>query len=206
MSGKEFLESVDKVFDNAAKVLKLSASLSNQIKSPNATYKVNFGVRINNQIKTFTGYRCVHSDHLEPVKGGIRFSLQADQSEVEALAALMTYKCALVDIPFGGSKGALIIDPNSYNKFDLERITRRFSQELIKRDMINPSQNVPAPDMGTGEREMAWIADEYRRLNPVDINAFACVTGKPINKHGIRGRTEATGRGVQYAIREFFRH
>ena len=206
MSGKEFLESVDKVFDNAAKVLKLSASLSNQIKSPNATYKVNFGVRINNQIKTFTGYRCVHSDHLEPVKGGIRFSLQADQSEVEALAALMTYKCALVDIPFGGSKGALIIDPNSYNKFDLERITRRFSQELIKRDMIHPSQNVPAPDMGTGEREMAWIADEYRRLNPVDINAFACVTGKPINKHGIRGRTEATGRGVQYAIREFFRH
>ena len=206
MSGKEFLESVDQVFDNAAKVLKLSASLSNQIKSPNATYKVNFGVRINNQIKTFTGYRCVHSDHLEPVKGGIRFSLQADQSEVEALAALMTYKCALVDIPFGGSKGALIIDPNSYNKFDLERITRRFSQELIKRDMINPSQNVPAPDMGTGEREMAWIADEYRRLNPVDINAFACVTGKPINKHGIRGRTEATGRGVQYAIREFFRH
>ena len=206
MSGKEFLESVDKVFDNAAKVLKLSASLSNQIKSPNATYKVNFGVRINNQIKTFTGYRCVHSDHLEPVKGGIRFSLQADQSEVEALAALMTYKCALVDIPFGGSKGALIIDPRSYNKFDLERITRRFSQELIKRDMINPSQNVPAPDMGTGEREMAWIADEYRRLNPVDINAFACVTGKPINKHGIRGRTEATGRGVQYAIREFFRH
>ena len=206
MSGKEFLESVDQVFDNAAKVLNLSASLSNQIKSPNATYKVNFGVRINNQIKTFTGYRCVHSDHLEPVKGGIRFSLQADQSEVEALAALMTYKCALVDIPFGGSKGALIIEPNLYNKYDLERITRRFSQELIKRDMINPSQNVPAPDMGTGEREMAWIADEYRRLNPVDINAFACVTGKPINKHGIRGRTEATGRGVQYAIKEFFRH
>ena len=206
MSGKEFLKSVDQVFDNAAKVLNLSSSLANQIKAPNATYKVNFGVRIKNQINTFTGFRCVHSDHLEPVKGGIRFSLHADQAEVEALAALMTYKCALVDIPFGGSKGALIINPNSYNKFDLERITRRFSQELIKRDLINPSQNVPAPDMGTGEREMAWIADEYRRLNPVDINAFACVTGKPINKHGIRGRAEATGRGVQYAIREFFRH
>ena len=204
MSGKEFLESVDQVFDNAAKVLKLSASLSNQIKSPNATYKVNFGVRIKNQIKTFTGYRCVHSDHLEPVKGGIRFSLQADQSEVEALAALMTYKCALVDIPFGGSKGALIIDPNAYNKFDLERITRRFSQELIKRDMINPSQNVPAPDMGTGEREMAWMADEYRRLNPTDLNAWACVTGKPVSKGGIAGRTEATGRGVKYALNAFF--
>tara|TARA_Y100001935_G_scaffold123454_1_gene102578 strand:- start:1207 stop:2430 length:1224 start_codon:yes stop_codon:yes gene_type:complete len=148
----------------------------------------------------------VHSDHLEPVKGGIRFSEDADQQEVEALAALMTYKCALVDIPFGGSKGALIINPRDYNKFDLERITRRFAQELIKRDLINPSQNVPAPDMGTGEREMAWISDEYRRLNPVDINSSACVTGKPINKHGIRGRVEATGRGVQFAIREFFRH
>ena len=206
MSGIEFLKSVDQVFDNAAKALNLPVSLANQIKAPNATYKVNFGVRIKNKINTFTGFRCVHSDHLEPVKGGIRYSLHADQAEVEALAALMTYKCALVDIPFGGSKGALIINPNSYNKFDLERITRRFSQELIKRDLINPSQNVPAPDMGTGEREMAWIADEYRRLNPVDINAFACVTGKPINKHGIRGRAEATGRGVQYAIREFFRH
>ena len=206
MSGKEFLKSVDQVFDNAAKVLRLNPSLAKQIKYPNATYKVNFGVRINNKINTFTGFRSVHSDHLEPVKGGIRYSIHADQAEVEALAALMSYKCALVDIPFGGSKGALIIDPKKYNKFDLERITRRYAQELIKRDLINPSQNVPAPDMGTGEREMAWIADEYRRLNPVDINAFACVTGKPINKHGIRGRTEATGRGVQYAIQEFFRH
>jgi glutamate dehydrogenase (NAD(P)+) len=206
MSGKEFLKSVDQVFDSAAKVLKLSPSLAKQIKYPNSTYKVNFGVRINNKINTFTGFRSVHSDHLEPVKGGIRYSMYADQAEVEALAALMSYKCALVDVPFGGSKGALIIDPNKYNKFDLERITRRFAQELIKRDLINPSQNVPAPDMGTGEREMAWIADEYRRLNPVDINASACVTGKPINKHGIRGRTEATGRGVQNAIQEFFRH
>ena len=206
MSGKEFLKSVDQVFDSAAKVLKLSPSLAKQIKYPNSTYKVNFGVRINNKINTFTGFRSVHSDHLEPVKGGIRYSMYADQAEVEALAALMSYKCALVDVPFGGSKGALIIDPYKYNKFDLERITRRFAQELIKRDLINPSQNVPAPDMGTGEREMAWIADEYRRLNPVDINASACVTGKPINKHGIRGRTEATGRGVQNAIQEFFRH
>ena len=122
MSGKEFLRSVDQVFDNAAKALKISNNLAKQIKSPNATYKVNFGVRINNKINTFTGFRSVHSDHLEPVKGGIRYSLNADQSEVEALAALMTYKCALVDIPFGGSKGALIINPNQYNKFDLDRI------------------------------------------------------------------------------------
>ncbi len=206
MSGKDFLNSVEQVFEKAATVLKLQKNLANQIKLPNSTYKVNFGVRIGNRINTFTGFRCVHSDHLEPVKGGIRFSEDADQQEVEALAALMTYKCALVDIPFGGSKGALIINPRDYNKFDLERITRRFAQELIKRDLINPSQNVPAPDMGTGEREMAWISDEYRRLNPVDINSSACVTGKPINKHGIRGRVEATGRGVQFAIREFFRH
>lgn len=206
MSGKEFLKSVDQIFDKAAEVLKIPAYLANQIKSPNATYKVNFGVKIKNKINTFTGFRCVHSDHLEPVKGGIRYSLVADQDEVEALAALMTYKCSLVDIPFGGSKGALIIDPNIYPKQDLERITRRFAQELIKRDLINPSQNVPAPDMGTGEKEMAWIADEYKRLNPTDINSSACVTGKPINKQGIAGRTEATGRGVQFAIREFFRH
>ncbi len=206
MSGKEFLKSVDQVFDNAAKSLKLSDYLAAQIKSPNATYKVNFGVRIKNQISTFTGFRCVHSDHLEPVKGGIRFAIASDQEEVEALAALMTYKCALVDIPFGGSKGALVINPRNYKKYDLERITRRFAQELIKRDLINPSQNVPAPDMGTSETEMAWIADEYRRLNPTDINSSACVTGKPVHHHGIRGRTEATGRGVQYAVREFFRH
>ncbi|RPH06719.1 MAG: glutamate dehydrogenase [Alphaproteobacteria bacterium TMED93] len=206
LSGKDFLESVDKVFENAAGVLKLPDYIANQIKSPNSTYKLNFGVKIRNRLFTFTGFRCVHSEHLEPVKGGIRYAIHADQSEVEALAALMTYKCALVDIPFGGSKGALIIDPIMYKSNELEKITRRFAQELIKRDLINPSQNVPAPDMGTGEREMAWIADEYRKLNPIDINGFACVTGKPINKHGIRGRVEATGRGVQYAIREFFRH
>ena len=206
MSGKDFLRSVDQVFDSAARILKIPAYLANQIKKPNATYKVNFGVRIRNKINTFTGFRCVHSDHLEPVKGGIRYSINVDQNEVEALAALMTYKCALVDIPFGGSKGALIIEPRGFSKHDLERITRRFAQELIKRDLINPSQNVPAPDMGTGEQEMAWISDEYKKLNPTDINSSACVTGKPISKQGIRGRSEATGRGVQFAIREFFRH
>ncbi len=206
MSGKEFLNSVDKVFDNAANILKLNDYLAEQIKSPNSTYKLNFGVKIRNRIFTITGFRCVHSEHLEPVKGGIRYSEYADQEEVEALAALMSYKCALVDIPFGGSKGALIINPKNFKSNELEKITRRFAQELIKRDLINPSQNVPAPDMGTGEREMSWIADEYRKLNPVDINGFACVTGKPVNKHGIRGRVEATGRGVQFAVREFFRH
>ena len=128
-----------------------------------------------------------------------------NQDEVEALAALMTYKCALVEAPFGGSKGGLCVDPRQYDEHELEQITRRFAYELIKRDLINPSQNVPAPDMGTGEREMAWIADQYARMNTTDINSKACVTGKPLNSGGIAGRIEATGRGVQYALREFFR-
>jgi glutamate dehydrogenase (NAD(P)+) len=170
----------------------------------NATYLVRFGVRLRGKIFTFTGYRSVHSDHFEPVKGGIRYDLLVDQKEVEALAALMTYKCALVEVPFGGAKGGLIININEWKPEELEKITRRFTQELAKRDLINPSQNVPAPDVGTGEREMAWMADEFRRLNPTDLNAWACVTGKPVNKGGISGRTEATGRGVKYALKAFF--
>jgi glutamate dehydrogenase (NAD(P)+) len=143
---------------------------------------------------------------MEPVKGGIRYALSVNQDEVEALAALMTFKCALVETPFGGSKGGLCIDPKEWDEEELEQITRRFAYELIKRDLISPSQNVPAPDMGTGEREMAWIADQYQRMNTTDINAKACVTGKPISAGGISGRVEATGRGIQYALREFFRH
>ena len=158
------------------------------------------------EMTTFTGYRAVHSEHMEPVKGGIRYALGVNQDEVEALAALMTYKCALVDAPYGGSKGGLRIDPLAYDEHELEQITRRFAYELIKRDLIHPSQNVPAPDMGTGEREMAWIADQYQRMHTTDINARACVTGKPVSGGGIEGRTEATGRGVQYALQEFFRH
>jgi glutamate dehydrogenase (NAD(P)+) len=153
----------------------------------------------------FTGYRSVHSDHISPVKGGIRYSLAVNQDEVEALAALMSYKCAVVDVPFGGSKGGLCINPNDYDDHEIEQITRRFAYELIKRDLIHPSQNVPAPDMGTSATEMAWIADEYQRLHPTEMDALACVTGKPVYKSGIAGRVEATGRGIQFALREFFR-
>jgi len=201
-----FRESVDLMFNRAVAIMDLPPGLEEKIRVCNATYTVRFGVRLRGQIQTFTGYRSVHSEHMEPVKGGIRYALAVNQDEVEALAALMTYKCALVETPFGGSKGGLCIDPRQYEEHELELITRRFAYELAKRDLIHPSQNVPAPDMGTGEREMAWIADQYARMNTTDINSRACVTGKPLNAGGIAGRVEATGRGVQYALREFFRH
>jgi glutamate dehydrogenase (NAD(P)+) len=200
-----FRESVDLMFNRAVALMDLPPGLEEKIRVCNATYTVRFGVRLRGKIQTFTGYRSVHSEHMEPVKGGIRFAMGVNQDEVEALAALMTYKCALVEAPFGGSKGGLRIDPRQYDEHELERITRRFAYELAKRDLIHPSQNVPAPDMGTGEREMAWIADQYARMNTTDINAKACVTGKPLNAGGISGRVEATGRGVQYALQEFFR-
>ncbi|WP_412507310.1 Glu/Leu/Phe/Val family dehydrogenase [Roseovarius sp. SYSU LYC5161] len=209
MSAKQeptFRESVDLMFNRAVAQMDLPPGLEEKIRVCNATYTVRFGVRLRGQIHTFTGYRSVHSEHMEPVKGGIRYSLAVNQDEVEALAALMTYKCALVEAPFGGSKGGLCVDPREWDEHEMELITRRFAYELAKRDLIHPAQNVPAPDMGTGEREMAWIADQYRRMNTTDINARACVTGKPVHAGGIQGRTEATGRGVQYALREFFRN
>ncbi len=201
-----FRDSVNVMFDRAAAHLDVSEELKHKIKVCNSVYTVRFGVKLRGTIHTFTGYRAVHSEHLEPVKGGIRYALSVNQDEVEALAALMTYKCALVQVPFGGSKGGLCIDPREWNEEELERITRRFTYELAKRDLIHPSQNVPAPDMGTGEREMAWMADQYRRLHPTDINAIACVTGKPRHAGGINGRVEATGRGIQYATQAFFNH
>jgi glutamate dehydrogenase (NAD(P)+) len=206
MTEPGFRENVDIMFRRAIEYLDLPPGLAEKIQICNSTYTVRFGVRLRGKIETFVGYRAVHSEHMEPVKGGIRYAPEVDQNEVEALAALMSYKCALVETPFGGSKGGLCIDPRKYEEHELEQITRRFAYELAKRDLIHPAQNVPAPDMGTGEREMAWIADQYARMNTTDINARACVTGKPLNSGGIKGRVEATGRGVQYALREFFRH
>jgi len=201
-----FRESVELMFNRAASYMDISEKLIEKIRICNATYIVRFGVKLRGDVHTFTGYRSVHSEHKEPVKGGIRYSLGVNQDEVEALAALMTYKCALVDVPFGGSKGGLCINPKDWTEEELERITRRFTFELARRDLIHPSLNVPAPDMGTGEREMAWMVDEYRRLNNGEMDSVACVTGKPVHLGGIMGRIEATGRGVQYALREFFRH
>jgi glutamate dehydrogenase (NAD(P)+) len=203
---QDFLNSTNKLFDQALSYTEISPDLAKRIRVSNSTYTINFGVKLRDEIHTFTGWRSVHSEHFEPAKGGIRYDINASQEEVEALAALMTYKCAIIEVPYGGSKGALKINPKDWTKSEIEKITRRFAQELIKRDLIHPAQNVPAPDVGTGAEEMAWIADEYRRIYPTDINALACVTGKPIQKGGLVGRSEATGRGVQYIIREFFRH
>jgi len=203
---QDFLNSTNKLFDQALSYTEISPDLATRIRVSNSTYTINFGVMLRNEIHTFTGWRSVHSEHFEPAKGGIRYDINASQEEVEALAALMTYKCAIIEVPYGGSKGALKINPKDWTISEIEKITRRFAQELIKRDLIHPAQNVPAPDVGTGAKEMAWIADEYRRIYPTDINALACVTGKPTQKGGLVGRSEATGRGVQYIIREFFRH
>ena len=204
MSG--FLNDTTKFVNKALKHSNISAGLANKIITCNSTYTVRFGVRLRDDIYTFEGWRSVHSEHMEPTKGGIRFDLQTHAEEVEALAALMSYKNAIINVPFGGSKGGLKINPADWSKKEIEKITRRFAQELIKRDLISPSMNVPAPDIGTSSTEMAWIADEYRKINPVDINGAACVTGKPENKNGLVGREEATGRGVQFIVKEFFRN
>ena len=203
---KSFRENVNLVFDIAAATLEISEGLAYVLKGAYNVYQVRFPVKIEDRVESFIGWRAVHSEHKLPSKGGIRYSPHVTQDEVEALAALMSYKCALVDVPFGGSKGGLVIDPKKYDDDVMERVTRRFAFELIKKDYINPATSVPAPDMGTGPQEMAWIADTYLQHRPDDINGLGCVTGKPVSLSGIPGRTEATGRGVVYGIREFFRH
>ena len=201
-----FTESVNHMADRAFDVLEIDPGIASAIKACSATLEVNFPVEIKGKVEVFTGWRSTHSTHRLPAKGGIRFATIVDQDEVEALAALMTYKCAIVDVPFGGSKGGLLIDPSKYSRDDMQKITRRFARELIRKGFLSPATNVPAPDMGTGEREMAWIADTYKHLHPEDVNYAGCVTGKPVAHGGIRGRAEATGRGVAYVMREFFRH
>ncbi|MEZ4984205.1 MAG: Glu/Leu/Phe/Val dehydrogenase [Saprospiraceae bacterium] len=197
-----FYESVQKYFDNAAQHTGLPTGLLEQIKVCNAVYSMNFPVKIGDEVKVIEAYRVQHSHHRSPTKGGIRYSNHVNQEEVMALATLMTYKCAIVDVPFGGAKGGVKINPWEYTPDQLEKITRRYTTELIRRNFIGPSIDVPAPDYGTGSREMSWIYDTYRSFHYNDLNAAGCVTGKPETQNGIRGRTEATGRGVFYGIRE----
>lgn len=201
-----FRENVDQMVSHAMEILGVSDSLAEAIKACRSVLQVRFPVKLGNKIKVFTGWRAIHSEHLLPTKGGLRFAPFVTQDEVEALSALMTYKCALVDVPFGGSKGGLIIDPKEYDRDELHTIVNQFTANLASKGFLDPATSVPAPDMGTGEREMAWMAEAYRQLYPQDINSRACVTGKPLDHGGINGRKEATGRGLQYAIEEFFRH
>ena len=201
-----FRESVNLCCDMAMATLDIPDGMAKYIRNVNNVYQVRFPVKIKGQIETFIGWRAVHSDHKLPAKGGIRFAPNVNQDEVEALAALMSYKCALVDVPFGGSKGGLLIDPKNYERGEMESITRRFAYELIQKDYIGSAVNVPAPDMGTGQREMAWIVSTYAAHCPGDVNQLGCVTGKPVSMGGIQGRIEATGRGVVFGLREFFRH
>jgi glutamate dehydrogenase (NAD(P)+) len=199
-----FFESVQRNFDKAAKHTGLPKGLLEQIKVCNAVYQMRFPVKIGNDYQVIEAYRVQHSHHRLPTKGGIRYSMHVNQDEVMALAALMTYKCAIVDVPFGGAKGGLKISPRDYTPKQLEKITRRYTAELIRKNFIGPGIDVPAPDYGTGAREMAWIADTYQTMRHGEIDGAACVTGKPVSQNGIRGREEATGRGVYYGIREFF--
>ena len=197
-----FLDSVNAYFDKAANTLDLPKGLLDQIRVCNSVYYMQFPVRIKGGIQVVQAWRAEHSHHKLPTKGGIRYALSVDQEEVQALAALMTYKCAVVDVPFGGAKGGIRIDPKHYTAEELERITRRYTVELIKKNFIGPSVDVPAPDYGTGPREMAWIADTYQAFAKDEINSLACVTGKPVGQGGVRGRTAATGRGLYFAVRE----
>lgn len=198
-----FFGSVEKSFDKAAKFTKWNPGVLEQIKACNSVYQMKFPVKMDDgRIEVIEAYRVQHSHHKTPCKGGIRFAAEVNQDEVMALAALMTYKCAIVNVPFGGGKGGIKINPKKYSVYELEKITRRYTAELVKKNFIGPGTDVPAPDYGTGEREMAWIVDTYASLRPGEIDAAGCVTGKPVTQGGVRGRREATGLGIFFGIRE----
>jgi glutamate dehydrogenase (NAD(P)+) len=197
-----FFDSVIRSFDKAAKFTNWDLGILEQIKVCNSVYRMKFPVKIGDNIEVIEAYRVQHSHHKTPCKGGIRFSMEVNQDEVMALAALMTYKCAIVNVPFGGAKGGIKIDPKKYTPYELEQVTRRYTAELVKKNFIGPGTDVPAPDYGTGAREMAWILDTYVAMRPGEVDAAGCVTGKPVSQGGVRGRTEATGLGVFFGIRE----
>ena len=200
--GYRFYQEVNRAFDQAASYTDLEDGLLNQIKVCNDVLRLAFPIeRDDGSIRVIEAWRVEHSQHKLPTKGGIRYATTVNEDETMALAALMTYKCAVVNVPFGGAKGGICIKKSEFSKAEIERITRRYTFELFKKNFIGPGSDVPAPDYGTGEQEMAWIMDTYRQLSP-DLNAEGCVTGKPIFQGGIRGRKEATGRGVYFGVRE----
>lgn len=202
MSNLSFFESVEKNFEKAAAITGHPRGLLDQIRVCNSVYHMKFPVKIKGEFKVIEAWRVQHSHHRTPTKGGIRYDAMVNEDEVMALASLMTYKCAIVDVPFGGAKGGIKLNPKEFTPEELERITRRYAAELCKKQMLGPGLDVPAPDYGTGEREMSWIVDTYMALNPGSVDGYGCVTGKPVTQHGINGRREATGLGVFYGVRE----
>src|ERR1051325_7172575 len=202
-NGYSFFGAVEKSFDKAAKFTKWDPGVLEQIKACNSVYQMKFPVRMDDgRIEVIEAYRVQHSHHKLPCKGGIRFAAEVNQDEVMALAALMTYKCAIVNVPFGGAKGGIKINPRKYSVYELDKITRRYTAELVKKNFIGPGTDVPAPDYGTGEREMAWIVDTYQSLRPGEIDSAGCVTGKQVTQGRVRGRREATGLGIFFGLRE----
>jgi glutamate dehydrogenase (NAD(P)+) len=203
----DFFAQVNQLFDKAAAKLDYPRGLLRQIKICNSVYHMTFPLmRDDGSIEVIHAWRAEHSQHKLPTKGGIRYANRVDEDEVMALAALMTYKCAVVDVPFGGAKGGVKINKRHYSDHELERITRRLTYELVSKNFIGPGVDVPAPDYGTGAREMAWILDTYQSLTPEKLDAMGCVTGKPVPLGGVRGRAEATGRGIFFGIREACSH
>jgi glutamate dehydrogenase (NAD(P)+) len=190
-------------FDFAAQKLNLDEGLWKLLRSPAREIIVHFPVAMDDgRIEMFTGYRVQHNIARGPAKGGIRYSPDVTLDEVRALASWMTWKCAVVNIPFGGAKGGVICDPKAMSKGELERMTRRYTSEII--DFIGPEKDVPAPDVNTNEQTMAWIMDTYSMHAGHTVTSV--VTGKPLNIGGSRGRTEATGRGVMVACNESLRY
>ena len=192
------LESMNRRFDAAVEVLGLDKQFANVLRVPDKVVMANIPVTMDDgTIQVFEAYRVVHSDHLGPSKGGIRYSMDVNLDEVKALAAWMTWKCAIVNIPYGGAKGGIKCNPRAMSKGELERLTRAYTVSM--KEVFGPESDIPAPDMGTGPQEMAWIVDEYSKIK--GQNSWAVVTGKPIVLGGSLGRVEATGRGVMVSTR-----
>jgi glutamate dehydrogenase (NAD(P)+) len=202
MAREAFYRSVRRYFDRAAEHSDLESGLLQQVKACNSVYRMKFPVRQDDgKIAVVEAYRAEHSHHRLPTKGGIRFSRHVTLDETIALATLMTFKCAIVNVPFGGAKGGVRINPKDSSEGFKERVTRRYTAELIRKNFIGPDIDVPAPDYGTGEREMGWIADTYKNLRMNEHNAYACVTGKPVAMEVSPGGRDPPGRGVYFGVR-----